>query len=61
MGEVERLIGLSSVISDYCLLFQVKSWVVRGVCNHSALWVIVGLLTKHFIVLTALWVKEMRN
>ena len=58
---MERLIGLCSVISDYCLLFQLKSWVVRGVYNDSALWVIVGLLVKYFIVLTALWMKEMRN
>ena len=49
------------MISEYCLLFQPKSWVGRGAYNHSALWVIVGLLVKHFIVLTALWMKEMRN
>ena len=33
----------------------------EGVYNHSAIWVIVRLLVKHFIVLTALWMKEMRN
>ena len=59
--EVEGVIGLCSVISDYCLLLQLKSWGVRGVYNHSALWVIAGLLVKYFIVLTALWMKEMRN
>ena len=58
---MEGLIELCSVISDYCFLFQLKSWVVRGADNDSALWVIVGLLVKHFVVLTALWMKEMRN
>ena len=61
MGEVEDLIGLCPVISDYCLLLQLKSWGMRGAYNHSALWVIAGLLVKHFIVLTTLWMKEMRN
>ena len=61
MGEVEDLIGLCPVISDYCLLLQLKSWGMRGAYNHSALWVIAGLLVKHFTVLTALWIKEMRN
>ena len=59
-GEVEGLIGISPVISDYCLLFRLKSWGVRGACNHLALWVIAGLLVKRFIVLTTLWMKEMR-
>ena len=61
MEEVEDLIGLCPVISDYCLLLQLKSWGMRGAYNHSALWVIAGLLVKHFIVLTDLWMKEMRN
>ena len=49
------------MVSDYCLLFQPKSWVVRETYNHSALWVIVGLLVTHSIVLIALWIKKMRN
>ena len=49
------------MISDCCLLFQLNSWVERGAYNHSALRVIIGLLVKHFIVLTVLWMKEMSN
>ena len=60
-GEVERLIGLCSVISDYRLLFQLKFWFGRGAYNHSALWVIFGLLMKHFMVLIALRMKQMSN
>ena len=59
-GEVEGLIGISPVTSDYCLLFWLKSWGVRRACNHLALWVIAGLLVKRFMVLTTLWMKEMR-
>ena len=47
-GEVEGLIELSPVISDYYLLLPLKSWDVGGACNHSALWVIARLLVKHF-------------
>ena len=61
MGEVECLIELCSMISDYRLLFQLKFWVGRGAYNHSALWVTVGLLVKHFMVLISLSMKEMRN
>ena len=43
------------------LLLCLKSWGVRGAYNHSVLWVIAGLLVKHFVVLTTLWMKEMRN
>ena len=57
-GEVECLLGLCSAISDYRLLFQLKFWVGRGAYNHSALWVIFGLLVKHFMVLIALSMKE---
>ena len=49
------------MISDYRLLFQLKFWVGRGAYNHSALWVIVGLLVKHFMDLIALSMKEMKN
>ena len=59
MGEVEGLIGLCLVISDYCLLLPLKSWGVRGAYIHS--WFNAGLLVKHFIVLTALCMKEMKN
>ena len=47
-GEVEGLIELSPVISDYYLLLPLKSWDVAGACNHSALWVIARLLVKRF-------------
>ena len=62
MGEVEGLIGLCLVRSDNCVLFQLKSWVIREAFDHSTLWVVVvGLLVKHFIVLTALWMMKMTN
>ena len=51
------MLVLCSVMSD-CVLLQPKSWVVSGACNHSALWVIFGLLVKHFMVLIALSMKE---
>ena len=56
---MEDLIGLCTVISDYCLLLQLKSWGMRGAYNHSAPWVLAGLLVTRFIVLTTLWMKEM--
>ena len=56
---MEGLIGLCLVISDYCLLLPLKSWGVRGAYIHS--WFNAGLLVKHFIVLTALCMKEMKN
>ena len=59
MGKVEDLIGLCTVISDYCLLLQLKSWDMRGAYNHSAPWVLAGQLVTCFIVLTTLWMKEM--
>ena len=59
--EVEGLIGLFQVIFGYCLLHLLKSWGVRGACNHLILWVIAGLLVKCFIVLNTLWMKEMRT
>ena len=49
------------MISDYRLLFQLNFMVGRGAYNHSALWVIVGPLVKHFMDLIALWMKEMKN
>ena len=51
-GEVERLLGLCSAISDYRLLFQLKFWVGRGAYNHSALWVIVGLFLREILFFT---------
>ena len=49
------------MISDCFSLFQLKSCFLTGAYNHSAPWVVVGLLVKHFMVLNALSMKEMRN
>ena len=56
--EVEGLIGLFPVLSDSCLLLQLKPWGARRASHHSAL---MGYCHSIIIVLTTQWMKEMRT